>query len=392
MKDLDLGVEIFGNTLHDYLISLVLFLSTILVMTIANRFLKKYLLRWAKKTETNWDELLVARIFVPVTYFGVIIGTAMAKRHLNLSEKISSWSDKILLVLGLITFFYILIRFIQGLIEVVTDEYIKKIERKKENNIGELKKLTLRTKKQIREIATMILILVAILTILSNVGVNLKAIWASFGIGGIALVVAIKEPLSNLVGRFYIFSTGIFDEGHFITFSNQAGTVIRIGVFRTYLELFSDMTTVSIPNADFIKGVVKNYYGRKKFIYKWDLNLPYEVGPQKIHDLSNKLRELLHSKPEVNKDMCWVYLERLDRYSKVVRVWFQVRLSDWATSLFYGNQVLQDIQILFEKNGIDFALPTQMLNLKTERATEEKIKQDSLPAFLPESDETKLSK
>jgi small-conductance mechanosensitive channel len=51
----------------------------------------------------------------------------------------------------------------------------------------------------------------------------------------------------------------IFDEGHFIVFNNWAGTVKRIATFRTYLELFSDMTTVSIPNSDFVKGVVKTY-------------------------------------------------------------------------------------------------------------------------------------
>ena len=39
--------------------------------------------------------------------------------------------------------------------------------------------------------------------------------------------------------------------------------------------------------------------------------------------LIKKLKEILHSKPEVNQDMCWIYLERLDRYSKVGRVWFQ---------------------------------------------------------------------
>lgn len=392
MIDFNLSMQIFGNTIQNYIISLAIFLLTVLAMIIANHFLKKYLLTWTKKTTTTWDELLVERIFVPVTYFGLIIGAVLAKRHLVLSENISLWADKTLLVLGLITFFLILIRFTQGFIDAVTDEYIKKAERQKREDIGEQKKFILRTKKQIVEIVSMILGIIAVLTILSNVGVNLKAVWASFGIGGIAIVVAVKDPLTNIVGRFYIFSTGIFDEDHFITFNNNAGTVKKIGIFRTYLELFSDMTTVSIPNADFIKGVVKNYYGRKNFIYKWDLNLPYDVSPQRIQELSNKLRELLHSKPEVNRDMCWIYLERLDLYSKVVRVWFQVQLSDWVTSLYYGNQVLQDIQLLFETNGIDFALPTQTLHLKTENTKEGEIAQGSMPAFLPESEEKVLSK
>lgn len=369
--------------MQDYLISVVIFILTVLVATSANRFLKRKVLRWAEKSATELDDLIVTRIFAPMTYFILIIGIALAKSHLNLSEKVSFWIDKVLLILALIVFFFIVIRFFQGIIEVVANGYIKRIEEKGPEDLEEQKRFVERIKKQVREIANMILTLMAILTILSNVGVDLKAIWASLGIGGIALVVAVKEPLSNLVGRIYIFSTGIFDEGHFIVFNNWAGTVKRVAMFRTYLELFSDMTTVSIPNADFVKGVVKNYYGRKKFMYKWDLDVPYDVTPRRIQDLIIKIRELLYSKPEVNRDMCWIYLERLDRYSKVVRVWFQANLSDWATSLFYGNQVLHDIQNLFESMGIEFAFPTQTLHLKTENAS---------PLFLPEIDSEEPSK
>lgn len=75
------------------------------------------------------------------------------------------------------------------------------------------------------------------------------------------------------------------------------------------------MTTVSILNADFVKKAIKTYYGRTTFMYKWDLDVPYDVSPQRIQELIVKLRELILSKPEVNKEMCWIYLQRLDRYS-----------------------------------------------------------------------------
>jgi len=359
-------LRLFGNTILDYLISIGIFIFTVLMTAWANRFLKGRILVWAEKSETEVDDLILTRVFAPMTYFVLIIGIALAKTYLNLAETLSFWIDKALLISGFIVFFFMVIRFFQGLAEVVAKEYLKRVAAKRPEELEEQTRTTERIKKQAREIANMVFAIIAILTILSNVGVDLKAIWASLGIGGIALVVAVKEPLSNLVGRIYIFSTGIFDEGHFIIFNNWAGTVKRIAMFRTYLELFSDMTTVSIPNADFVKGVVKTYYGRKKFIYKWDLDVPYDVAPEKIQDLIKALRELLYSKPEVNRDMCWVYLERLDRYSKVVRAWFQVSLPDWSSSLFYGNQVLHDIQLLFESMGIEFAFPTQTLNLKSE--------------------------
>jgi MscS family membrane protein len=86
--------------------------------------------------------------------------------------------------------------------------------------------------------------------------------------------------------------------------------------------------------------------------------------------------------------MCWIYLERLDSYSKVVRVWFQVRLPNWAASLFYGNKVLHDIQLLFEEMGIEFAFPTQTLHLKTEDPFEGQNKKEPIPVILPEADES----
>ncbi|MCK4788199.1 MAG: mechanosensitive ion channel family protein [Desulfobacteraceae bacterium] len=382
-----LKINVLGNTIQAYLISMAILIAAVLFSVVANRFLKKHIHNWTKKTKTDLDDLIVERVFSPLVYFILIFGLAMAKSHLKLAESISSWLDKILFVLGLVLFFVILSRFIQGLIELVASGYIKRIRQKSPVNLEDYIRNADRVKKQVREISKMVLGLLAILTVLSNLGVDLKAIWASLGIGGIALVVAVQEPLRNLVGRIYIFSTGIFDEGHFIVFNNWAGTVKRIATFRTYLELFSDMTTVSIPNSDFVKGVVKTYYGRTKFMYKWDLDVPYDITPQRIQELVVRLRELITNKSEVNQDMCWIYLERLDRYSKVVRVWFQVNLPGWAESLFYGNKVLHDIQLVFESMHIPFAFPTQTLLLNRDNPLEGAENQDPVPAVLPESDE-----
>lgn len=381
-----LQVRFFGNTVRDYLISIIIIAATILLAILVKRFLKKQLHGWVQRTETELDELIVKRVFTPGVYILVVVGLALAKSYLNFPARVSLWLDNILLVLGLAVFFLMVIRFVQGLVEVLANEYGKRLKQRPPPDLAEQMRTVERVKKQVREIASMVLALLALLTILSNLGVDLKAIWASLGIGGIALIVAVKEPLSNLVGRMYIFSTGIFDEGHFIVFNEWAGTVKRISMFRTYLELFSDMTTVSIPNSDFVKGVVKTYYGRTKFMYKWDLDIPYDVPASTVQELVVKLRELVLGKPEVNPDCTWIYVERLDRYSKVVRVWFQAHLSDWAASLFYGNHVLHDIQLLFESMGLDFAFPTQTLHLKTENALTGPGDSETVPVVLPERD------
>ncbi len=379
-----LNITFLGNTLQNYLISLSIVVLAALFSVVVQHVLRKYLLSWAHNTETELDDAIVRRLLPPLTYLVVLIGIFAAKTPLIFPDTVSLWLNRILLVFVFAISFLILIRLFQEGIEFFAGRIINNLQQKDFPNLEERVINVNRIKKQIREISNLILACLALLTILSHLGISLKAVWASLGIGGIALALAIQEPLRNLVGRIYIFTTGIFDEGHFIVFDNWAGTVKQITAFRTYLELFSDMTTVSIPNADFVKGAVKTYYGRTTFMYQWDLDVPYGVPPQKIQDLILALRELIHGKTEVNRDMCWIYLERLDQSSKVVRVWFQVKLPNWAESLFYGNQALHDIQLVFESMGIEFAFPTQTLHLKTGEPFKDKNDKDPLPVMLPD--------
>ncbi len=354
---------VFGNKVADYATAVGVVVAALAGGRLARHIVDRYVARWAERSQTQVDDLVVRRVLGPASRYVPLAGLWVAKAQLAVPAPWSDWIDRVLVVAGLVIFFSIAVRFVQGVVEVAAGAYLRRIEASAPRDLEERRRAVERVKKQVREIANMVLWILGLLTILSNLGVDLKAIWASLGIGGIALVVAVKEPLANLVGRLYIFGTGIFDEGHFIAFDQWAGTVKKIGLFRTYMQLFSDMTTVSIPNADFVKGTVKNYFGRTRFMYKWDLDVPYDTSAQKIQELVERLRELVLGKPEVNPDMCWIYLERLDRYAKVIRVWFQAALPDWAVSLRYGDEVLHEIQELFGREGVAFAFPTQNVNV-----------------------------
>ena len=356
--------SLLGNTIGHYLIAFLIFIAIMAFSKIFNYLFEKHLHAWAEKTATTIDDLIIRNVIRPLYFLLLLLGIYFAKSFLNMPDLLSLWANRLIMAAGILIGFIYLFRFMEALMEQGGYRYIERLEAENPPDLEEQKRTAERVIKQVREVGLTIFIIVALLTLLANLGIDLKAIWASLGIGGIAVVVAVKDPLTNVVGRIYILSTGIFDEGHFIVFKNWSGTVKRIGFFRTYLELFSDMTTVSIPNAQFINEGVKNYFGRKKFMYKWDLDVPYNISGERIEALMDDLRDLVLSLPEINPDMCWVYLERLDRSAKVVRVWFQVNLTDWATSLFYGSRVLKQIQDRFASQGIAFAFPTSTVHLQ----------------------------
>jgi MscS family membrane protein len=358
-------IEFLGNPLEYHFISLSLIVVAALAAALLNRFIKTYAYSLTARTETDLDDRIVKNLITPMTNFIFIIGAAAAVNMLKMPEHIREWINRILLAVSLAIFFFLLIRIIELVIELVAARYLKGVAIKAPEKLESETLSVERKKRQATEVSKMVIAAMAVLTILSNLGFNLKAIWASLGIGGIAVAFAVQEPLKNIVGRIYIYSTGLFDEGHFIQFGSWSGTVMKIGTFRTEVEIFSDMTKVSIPNADFIKNPLTNYYGRTKFMFNWDLGVIYETPPEKINELITELRNLILERPETNRDRCWIYLDRLDDFSKVIKIWFQVNLDSWGASLYYGSDVLHDIQKLFERMGVSFAFPTQTLHLET---------------------------
>jgi len=364
MRSFDITIP--EGLLREYVIAIALIAVAAVVAFALGYYLKKYLRAWAENTGTKLDDLIVKRFTLPVIGLVIVAGVAVAKEYVTIPQQISLWLDKAVMVLILAIVFVVLARFAEGIIEFSASGYIRRAEKLDQAEaVGEMERVQ-RIRKITREIAKMLIALLGVLTILSYLGLNLKAVWASLGIGGIAVAFAVQEPLRNLVGRMYIYGTGIFAEGHFIEFKQWMGTVQRITTFRTYLEMFSDMTTVSIPNEQFIKAAVKSYHGRTKFMYKWDLDVPYDVSPEQVQRLVSQLREIVRARPEVNLDRCWIYLERLGQSAKIIRVWFQANLPDWGTSLSYGNELLHEIQNVFEKMVIPFAFPTQTVHLQAE--------------------------
>ncbi len=351
-----------GESWERLLLAIGVFSLVVIIGLVVYFLLRKSAGRLVKKTSSKVDDLIFERVMKPIIPIFIVIGIFMGKNILDLPSNINQLVEKILVAVLLFLLFQMLILSLRHL----TDYWIVRVSSRTDLSAEKRDEIR-RLGKQLKELVFPVVGVLGGLTILSNLGLDLKVIWTSLGVGGIAVALAVKEPLSNFVGRLYIYATGIFDEGHFIAFGGWSGTVKRIGYFRTYLEVFADMTTVSIPNTKFMTGEVKNYYGRRQFIYKWDLDVPYDTDRQQVQKLIEELKTFLFARPEVVRESCWIYLDRLGDYSKVVRVWFKVTLPDWAASLNYGNDILYEIQGIFASQGVDFAFPTQVVSLEDGR-------------------------
>lgn len=71
---------------------------------------------------------------------------------------------------------------------------------------------------------------VMMLSILGNVGVNITALVASLGVGGIAIALAIQTVLSDVFASLAIGFDKPFVIGDFVVFNDIAGTIEHIGL------------------------------------------------------------------------------------------------------------------------------------------------------------------
>jgi len=89
----------------------------------------------------------------------------------------------------------------------------------------------------------------ALLAMLSTLGFNVGAILAGFGIGGIALAMAAKETLSDIMGGISILLSQSFKRGDIIAFNGENNKVEHIGLRYTRLRPNATKYFVTVPNA-----------------------------------------------------------------------------------------------------------------------------------------------
>jgi len=103
------------------------------------------------------------------------------------------------------------------------------------------------------------LYLIGIVSALGSAGINVSALVASLGLGGLAISIATKDAFSNLCGGIMILFYQPFKIGQVIQVGDMKGEVDKINL--RYTHLINDDKTILIPNANLLTQnitIIKN--------------------------------------------------------------------------------------------------------------------------------------
>lgn len=103
-----------------------------------------------------------------------------------------------------------------------------------------------------------IVIIISIIIVLSELGINVTAALAGVGVVGLAVGFAAQATIANILSGFGIFMDDLYRKGHWVKVADHYGEVAEISLRTTKIRTL-DNTYISIPNSVITSSPVTNY-------------------------------------------------------------------------------------------------------------------------------------
>jgi MscS family membrane protein len=210
--------------------------------------------------------------------------------------------------------------------------------------------------------------LVLVLVLLTQAGVNVSALIAGLGIGGVALALAAQKTLSDLFGGLSIVMRGAVRVGDFCEIAGITGTVEDIGTSSLSLRTLG-RSMVSIPNSKVAEANLDNYSLRDQFWLRQAFTLRFDTPSGVLKTVLEKIEQLLLSHPEIDKTSARARLINLTASGPQIEVFAYFRRpgADWAVFLEEQEKLLLKMIRIIEDAGSSLAAPVGVVRMDPEK-------------------------
>jgi MscS family membrane protein len=209
-----------------------------------------------------------------------------------------------------------------------------------------------------------VLVLLGLLVLLQNLGVNVASLLAGLGIGGLAVALAAKETIANFLGSVMIYVDRPFRIGDWVKIEDVEGRVEEVGFRTTRIRTLSD-SVVALPNARCAEAKIDNFGARRFRRIHATLSLTYDTPVPRIQAFVEAIRAVISAHPKTRKDEYEVHFSSLGSHSLDVMLHCYVEAATWSEELAARHALFLQILRVAEALGVRFAFPTRTLHVET---------------------------
>lgn len=271
--------RVFGFALVQFLASALVLLFTYLCVKYVFNFAFEHTLGLAcRGGKGGFLPVFVSRIRFPIKTFVWVLAVYFAIVFLiSDAESIKITSRAIGIVFWL-SVFWVLKIVIDAVFFVITRKLRSKDAKSSANLMDFL-----------RRMIGVLVCLIAVLSVLNNMGVNVNTIIASLGIGGMALAFASQDTIANFFGSVSIIMDRPFIVGDWVKTNSCEGNVEAIGFRSTKIRTFQK-TIVTIPNSTLAKEAVENISKMPARKRSFTVGLTYDATAEQIEAVMSRFR------------------------------------------------------------------------------------------------------
>ncbi|MDH3644176.1 MAG: mechanosensitive ion channel family protein, partial [Gammaproteobacteria bacterium] len=205
-----------------------------------------------------------------------------------------------------------------------------------------------------------------------SLGMPLFGVVAGLGFGGLAIALAIRPTLENLLGGLALFADKPVRVGDFCSFGERMGVVEEIGICSTKIRAL-DRSLISVPNAHFVDMQLVNWARCDMRLILTEIGLRYETEPDQLRHVLAKLREMLFAHPMIDGSTVRARFVGYGAHSLNVQIRAYALTPDWNEFLAIREDVFLRVNKIVAESGTSFAFPSQTLYLGRDGGLDEKL-------------------
>ncbi len=346
-----LTTVIWGIPLANIIAATILFWLILALRKLFTKIVLVFLQRISKRTETFYDDRIISALKHPIRFLFVIVAFHV---FFLLIYKETTFIKNVLDTLVVYTLFWAILNIVEALKELTyaaTSKFNPDLSKEMGNFILAILKILIAG--------------IGLAAILTVWGINVTALIASLGLGGLAFALAAKDTASNLFGSFALLADKSIRIGEWVKVGGVEGVVEDVGMRTTKIRSF-EKTLITVPNQLVANQPIENFSRRGIRRIKMHIGLTYGTTSEQLLKIKADIEAMLRSHEGISqKDSLMVYFDSFGDSSLNIFIYCFTATANWAKYLEIREDVHVKIMQIVEANGSGFAFPSQSIYVES---------------------------
>ncbi len=342
---------IFQNTLSSWLLALIVVIVCTQVLKFLCAKAHRIIRSAAKRTTTQLDDILVVIFDNTKPLFLLLVSLFLGTKFLVLPAPVDIMIQRVAL-------FALLIQaaiWINSVIRFCITDYTNA---KLADDAGQAT-----TVKSIGLLSRIVVWCIITLMALDNIGIDVNALIAGMGIGGIAVALAAQNIIGDIFASISIVLDKPFVLGDFIIVGDYMGNIENIGLKTTRIRSLSGEQVV-FNNNDLLQSRIRNYKRMFERRVVFTLGVVYQTPQEKMAKIPGIIKDIITSRTQARFDRA--HFKTFGNFSLDFEVVYYVLSPEFNVYMDNHQAINLAVMERFAQEGISFAYPTQTLFLNQE--------------------------